>query len=128
MSTPNDTVTLPRVEYEALLRRLEDAEDNAALDRLEERIEKEGFAAATADYLPVELVERLVAGEHPIRVWRAHRGMTREALAALAGVSPSYLTEIETRRKPGSIAAIIKLAVALRVSLDDIAAWLKPED
>jgi DNA-binding XRE family transcriptional regulator len=128
MSTPNDTVTLPRVEYEALLRRLEDAEDNAALDRLEERIEKEGFAAATADYLPVELVERLVAGEHPIRVWRAHRGMTREALAALAGVSPSYLTEIETRRKPGSIAAIIKLAAALRVSLDDIAAWLKPED
>jgi transcriptional regulator with XRE-family HTH domain len=71
-----------------------------------------------------ELVKRLSAGEHPIRVWRAHRGMTREALAAAAGVSPSYLTEIETRRKPGSLAAMAKLATALHVPLDDIAAWL----
>ena len=121
-----DTITLPRAEYEALIGRLEDAEDNAAIDRLEARIEREGFAAATADYLPLELVERLVAGEHPIRVWRAHRGLTREALAQAAGVWPSYLTEIETRRKPGSLAAMIKLAAALRVPLDDIAAWLNP--
>ncbi len=126
MSKDEDTITLPRAEYEALMRRLEDAEDNAAIDRLEAQIEQEGFATATADYLPIELVERLVAGEHPVRVWRAHRGLTREALAATAGVSPSYLTEIETRRKRGSLDAIIKLAAALRVSLDDIAAWLKP--
>jgi transcriptional regulator with XRE-family HTH domain len=58
-------------------------------------------------------------------VWRAHRGLTREALAAAAGVSPSYLSEIETRRKPGSLDAMMKLAAALRVPLDDIAAWLK---
>lgn len=128
MSQVDDTVTLPRAEYEALLSRLEDAEDNAAIDRLEARIESEGFAAATADYLSLDLVERLCAGEHPIRVWRAHRGLTREALAAAAVVSPSYLTEIETRRKPGSLAAIIKLAAALRVSLDDIAAWLVLSD
>jgi DNA-binding XRE family transcriptional regulator len=128
MTQAEDTVILPRAEYEALISRLEDAEDNAAIDRLEARIASEGFAAATADYLPVEFVERLSAGEHPIRVWRAHRGLTREALAAVAGVSPSYLTEIETRRKPGSLAAMIKLAAALRVPLDDIAAWLQPAD
>ncbi len=128
MSQVEDTVTLPRAEYEALLRRLEDAEDNTAIDRLEARIEQEGFAVATADYLPIELVERLSAGEHPIRVWRAHRGLTREALATMAGVSPSYLTEIETRHKPGSLAAMVKLAAALRVPLDDIAAWLTPAD
>ena len=123
-----DTVTLTRAEYEALLQEIEDAEDLAVVAAAEAREAVLGKEAARADYLAIELVERLVAGEHPIRVWRAHRGMTREALAALAGVSPSYLTEIETRRKPGSIAAIIKLAAALRVSLDDIAAWLKPED
>jgi DNA-binding XRE family transcriptional regulator len=128
MSMPDDTVTMPRAEYEALLRRLEDAEDNAAIDRLEARIEKQGFAVATADYLSGDLVARLVAGEHPIRVWRAHRGLTREALAATAGVSPSYVSEIETRRKPGSLAAMMKLAAALRVPLDDIAAWLERED
>jgi DNA-binding XRE family transcriptional regulator len=128
MTEAPDTVTLPRAEYEALISRLEDAEDNAAIDRLEARIEREGFAAATADYMSGELVERLSAGEHPIRVWRAHRRLTREALAAAAGVSPSYLSEIETRRKPGSLAAMVKLAAALRVPLDDIAAWLRPED
>ena len=125
MSRAADSVTLPRAEYDALICRLEDAEDNAAIDRLEARIEREGFATATADYLPGELVARLVAGEHPIRIWRLHRGLTREALAATAGVSPSYLTEIETGRKPGSFDAMIKLAASLHVPLDDIAAWLK---
>ena len=128
MTEAPDTVTLPRAEYEALISRVEDAEDNAAIDRLEARIEKEGFAAATADHMPGELVARLVAGEHPIRIWRLHRGLTREALAAAAGVSPSYLTEIETGRKPGSLHAMMKLAAALRISLDDIAAWLRPEN
>lgn len=85
-----------------------------------------GFTEATKDYLPIQLVERLIAGEHPIRVWRAYRGVTREALAEKAGVAPSYLTEIETRKKPGSFEAMIKLATALGISLHDIAAWVKP--
>jgi len=124
----SDTVTLTRVEYDALLQQIEEAEDLAAVAAAEAREAIFGKEAARADYLPIELVERLSAGEHPIRVWRAHRGLTREALAAAAGVSPSYLTEIETRRKPGSLDAMIKLAAALRVSLDDIAAWLRRED
>src|SRR5258706_10629699 len=96
----------------------------ATLDRLEARLAADPDAAL-ADYLPIELVKRLLAGEHPIRVWRSHRGMTREALAAAAGVAPSYLSEIEACRKPGSFKAIAKLAAALRVPLDDIAAALK---
>jgi len=44
-------------------------------------------------------------------------------LAELAGVAPSYVTEIETRKKPGSFDALAKLAAALKISLDDIAAW-----
>ena len=123
--TKPDTVTLPRAEYEALLDRLEEAEDKAALDGLEARIANLGFAQATKDYLPIDLVGRLFAGEHPVRIWRLHRRLTRESLAKKARVSPSYLTEIETRRKPGSLDAIVKLAAALEVSLDEIASWLK---
>jgi DNA-binding XRE family transcriptional regulator len=119
----SDTVTLSRADYDALLDRLEDAEDNARLDRIATRENKLGKTAARADYLPVELVDRLIAGEHPVRVWRRHRRLTREALAATAGVAPSYLTEIETRKKPGSFDALAKLATALQISLDDIAAW-----
>lgn len=105
--------------------RAEDAEDRIALDRLEARLAAAGPEEALAEDLPIELVKRLSAGEHPIRVWRAHRGLTREALAATAGIAPSSLSEIETGRKPGSFEAIARIAAALRVSLDDLAAWLK---
>lgn len=127
MSDVGETVTLSRAEYEALIDRIEEVEDMATLDRLEANIGAHGFETATADYLPLELVKRLSAGEHPIRVWRTHRHLTREMLASTAGVSPSYLTEIETRKKPGSFDAIAKLASALRVSLDSLAPWLKGE-
>jgi DNA-binding XRE family transcriptional regulator len=128
MNDAADTVTLSRAEYEALIERIEDAEDTAALDRLEARIAAEGADAALADCLPIELAERLCAGEHPIRMWRKHRGLTREALAVAAGVSPSYLTEIETRKKAGNFDVIARLAAALRISLDDIAAWLNARE
>jgi len=127
MSKNPDTVILTRAEYEALIERIEDAEDNAYLDSIEARERELGKETARADYLPAELVRRLIDGEHPVRVWRAHRGLTREALAAAAGIAPSYLSEIETRRKPGSFAALAKLAAALRVSLDDLAAWIGPQ-
>ncbi|HWB50804.1 MAG TPA: helix-turn-helix domain-containing protein [Stellaceae bacterium] len=120
----SDTVTLSRADYEALLDRLEEAEDNRRLDQIEDPQRSTGNARD--DYLPIEAVERLCAGEHPVRVWRKHRGLTREALAAAAGVAPSYLTEIETRKKPGSFDALAKLAAALKISLDDIAAWTVP--
>lgn len=123
----SDTVTLSRDEYEALLDRLEDAEDNLRLDDIEALERKGSEAVARMDYLPSEAVERLCSGEHPVRIWRKHRGLTREALAAAAGVAPSYLTEIETRKKPGSFEALAKLAAALKISLDDIAAWTTPK-
>jgi DNA-binding Xre family transcriptional regulator len=126
MSKETDTVTLTRAEYEALIERIEDAEDNAFLDSVEARELAIGKDNARADYLPAELVRRLMDGEHPVRVWRVHRSLGRDALAAAAGIAPSYLSEIETRRKPGSFSALAKLAAALQVSLDDLAAWLEP--
>ena len=127
MSEKTDTVTLSRADYEALIERIEDAEDNAFLDTVEAREQAIGKESARADYLSAELVRRLIDGEHPVRVWRAHRGLGRDALAAAAGIAPSYLSEIETRRKPGSFTALAKLAAALHVSLDDLAAWLEPQ-
>ena len=119
-------VTLSRAEYEALLDRLEDAEDVAALDRLEARLAA-GPEEAIVDYLPAALVKRLFAGEHPIAIWREHRGMSREELAAAVGFDAARLAAIETRRQPGSFADIARLADALRVSLDDIAIWLRSD-
>jgi DNA-binding XRE family transcriptional regulator len=119
-----DTVTLSRAEYEAMLREIEDAEDLAAVAAAEAREAALGKEVAWADYLPVELVKRLFAGEHPIAIWREHRGMTRDELAALAGIAPDCLAAIETRRNPGHFDDVAKLALALRISLDGIALWL----
>lgn len=124
MSNETDTVTLTRAEYEALIEQIEDAEDNAFLDLVEARERGQGRERARADYLPAELVRRLIGGEHPIRVWRDHRGMTSEALAAAAGVVPSALAEIEIWTKPGGLRALAKLAAALQISLDDLAPWI----
>jgi len=126
MSEKTDTVTLTRAEYEALIERIEDAEDNAFLDVVEARERSIGKKSARADYLQGEFVCRLIDGEHPVRVWRTHRGFSRDDLAAAAGIAPSYLSQIETRRKPGSFNALAKLAAALHISLDDLAAWLEP--
>jgi DNA-binding Xre family transcriptional regulator len=127
MSDTTETVSLTRAEYEALIERLEDAEDLAAVVAAEARETVLGKERARENYLPIELVHRLSAGEHPVRVWRVHRGLGRDALAAAAGIAPSYLSEIETRRKPGSFSALAKLAAALQISLDDLAAWLEPQ-
>jgi len=117
-----ETVTLARGDYLALLEALEDAKDIAALQAAEAEEARIGKAAYRANCLPVELVERMiVGGESPVRIWREHRGLTAKALAEAAGIGTSYLSEIESGHKPGSLDATAKLARALGISLDDLA-------
>jgi DNA-binding XRE family transcriptional regulator len=127
MSNNVETVTLTRAEYEALIERAEEAEDLAAIAAAEAREAALGKLSARTDYLPIELVRRLDTGDHPVRVWRALRGLSRDQLAAAAGIAPSQLGAIEARRRPGSFAALAKLAKALGVSLDALAAWVEPQ-
>jgi len=117
----SNIVTMTRAEYEALLDRIEDAEDLAALALHRARVETIGTDAVRAECLPVESVKRVLAGESPVRVWRQHRGIRQVALALAAGVSTPYLNEIETGKKPGSLDAMARLARALKISLDDLA-------
>lgn len=121
----DETVTLRRADFEMMLEAIEDAKDIVALRAAEAREKEIGKEAARADHLPVELVIRLMAGEHPVRIWREQRGLSLQALADKAGVGRSYLVEIERGKKPGSIAAYRRLATALGVAVDDL---LPPKD
>src|SRR5437763_1117114 len=109
----SDTITIPRAEYEALraLReRLEDLEDRIAA--------AQGIAEYRADpggALPATMVERLFAGESPVRIWREHRGMKASELAAATSLTPAYISEIESGKKPGSLDSFRKIARALRL-------------
>lgn len=108
--TPEDTVTLPRADYEALLERLEDLEDIVSAARVDE-----------TDAIPWEDYLRLSSGQvAPLRYWRERRGLTQAALAEMAGVPQSYISTIESGRKPGSVATYKALALALNLDVDDL--------
>jgi DNA-binding XRE family transcriptional regulator len=115
-----ETVTLSRADYERLLEALEDAEDIVALEAAAAREQSLGEEAAHANYLSAGLVSRLLAGEHPVRIWREHRGFSQEDLASKARIARSYLAEIEGHKKPGSLGAYRKLANALGLTVDDV--------
>jgi DNA-binding XRE family transcriptional regulator len=89
--------------------------DVAAYDRFKEKL-----AAGEEEMIPAEFVYRLMDGENPIRVWRDFRGLASKELATAVGISPAYLSEIETGKKEGSVSVLKNIAKALRVDLDDL--------
>ena len=114
----DDTAVLRRRDYDALIKAYEGAADALALTEVRAR-----EAAGDAEYVPVEFAERIfVGGEHPVRVWREHRGLALGALAREAGIAQSYVSEIENGRKRGSVRALAALAKALRVDIEDLLA------
>ncbi len=78
-------------------------------------------ATAGEETFPLEVAERLAAGDNPVRVFRDHRGLKAIDLAAAAGISPNYLSEIENGKKPGSVNVLRKIADVLDVDLDNLA-------
>jgi DNA-binding XRE family transcriptional regulator len=111
----NEMVTIPREEYERLREAAEDLADIAAIERI-----KADIAAGREELIPSELVDRMLSGESPLRVYREYRGLTQTALAAASGVNRVQIADIEARRKSGSIDTVRKLADALRVTIDDL--------
>ena len=104
-----DAVIVAADEYAALLQRIEDAEDARAAREIMARTKPENFLSA-------DEVERMVLdGTSPVRVWRQHRRIMVKDLAAAAGISATYLTEIERGHKPGSARALKALAEVLDV-------------
>ena len=70
--------------------------------------------------IPVEVVDRLIESENPVRVWREYRRLSRRQLAETAGITTAYLSQIETGRRGGSSKVLRAIATALDVDLDDI--------
>jgi DNA-binding XRE family transcriptional regulator len=109
-------VVLTERNYRALVNAAEDAEDIAAVDEFERKL-----AAGEEELIPAAMVDRILAGENRIRVWREHRGLTVKELAVKAGIAPAYLSQVETGRRDGTIGTYRKIAAALGLTLDEIA-------
>lgn len=111
-SSGETLVVLPMAEYESLV----DAADIAAADAV-----RRDIANGMDEVVPSEIVNRIVDGENPVRVWRDHRNLSARTVAEKAGISPAYLSEIETGKKEGTVSTLKKIAEALGVDLDDLA-------
>lgn len=101
-------------EYKRLIDIAEDKADTIAAIKAEIRRD-EG-----EEYIPAEVVDRILNGENPLRVWREFRGLTQDQLAKAAGIGKSFLSTIETGKGRGAPALWRRLAEALDVSADDI--------
>jgi DNA-binding XRE family transcriptional regulator len=106
---------LPIGEYRRLLELAEDASDAAALHRAAAR-----YIAGKEETVPANVVDRLLAGEPPIRVWREYRGLSASALAEMLDVTPAHVSKLETGRGEPSIALLRKLSAVLDVDTDSL--------
>lgn len=108
-------VVIPADDYRILLEKAEMLDDVAAYDRA-----KDALAAGDEELVPAVVVNAILDGENPVRVWRQHRGMSQVQLAEAADISQGYLAQIETRKREGTLGLYRSLADVLGVDLDDL--------
>ncbi|HEY1720135.1 MAG TPA: helix-turn-helix transcriptional regulator [Magnetospirillaceae bacterium] len=66
-----------------------------------------------------ETLDRLLAGENMVKVWREHRGITQTRLARLAGINAHYLSKIETGTRHPSDEVMADIQHALGIDAHD---------
>ena len=89
-------VTIPKSEYDHLRALEEDLADIQTALTIEARI-----ASGEEELVPASVVERLINGDPPLRVWREFRDLSQAALARATGVNRVQIVEIEAGRNSG---------------------------
>ena len=102
---------LPYAEYERLLAIAEDKMD--AADVLV-------YREAREESFPESLVDALVNGDHPIKVYRNYRQLTQQELADRIGKSKPYIAKLEAGERTGTIDVLARIAEVLEVDLDQL--------
>jgi len=82
-----------------------------------------GISFTLSEHPRADPLPDLGSPQGPLRVWRAHRGLSLCALAATAGISAAMLSEMETGKKEGSVRTLLVLARVLDVDTDDLVPW-----
>src|SRR6202035_3586190 len=80
------------IPVEDLQKLMDDAEmlaDVKAYDAARARLER-----GEDELIPLEITERRLAGENPVKVWREYRGLTQEGLAKVSEISRAMIAAI----------------------------------
>jgi hypothetical protein len=110
-----ELAVLPREEYERL--KALAASEDAGTARIVRKT-KAAVAAGREVLLPKTVVDRLAAGENPVRVLREWREITQMYITFRTDISQGHLSDIENGRRIGTPAALRKIADVLKVPLD----------
>jgi hypothetical protein len=115
--TPRGEVAiLPRKDYELLVAKASEVDEDVGAARIVERAKKE--VAGGGLLLPKDVVDRIANGENPVRVLRGWRDETQMYLHFKTGLSQGYISDIENGRRIGTVAALRLIANVLNVPLD----------
>jgi len=106
---------IPYDEYLHLVEKAEMLDDIHDFDRFQS-----AFAQGEEKLFPVEVVDKLLEGQNPIKVFREFRGMTQDGLAKKIDISIPYLSQLETNKRRGSVKVLTDIAKELGITLDMI--------
>ena len=107
---------LPYEEYLKLIEQAELLEDIRDFDEINAAIKR-----GEEELIPAEVVNAILDGKSPIKVWREYRGLTQQQLAEMVGISKPYLSQLETGKRTGTTEVLSTIAETLNVSLEQVA-------
>lgn len=104
---------VPMEIFERLVKASEDIGDIELYDKAK--------AVDDSIRIPRGVAHSILEGAHPIKAWRTYRKLTQQALAEKAAISKPFLSQIEGRKRVGTIAVLTALSRALDVPVDLLA-------
>jgi len=102
-------------DYLHLIEQAELLEDIRDFDTISAAIER-----GDEELIPAEVVNAILDGQNPIKVWREYRGLTQQQLADAIQISKPYISQIETGKRTGTTEVLSAIAKALDVSLEQL--------
>jgi DNA-binding XRE family transcriptional regulator len=88
------------------------------LIELEDARDFRAYKVNPAESFPSGVVDRLLDGENPIKVWREYQGITQSQLAAKAGVTVAHISQLESGKRDCSVKMLKVLATVLNVDME----------
>ncbi len=85
------------IPYETYLQLVEKAE--MLQDVQDYDASRASLAHGNEMLVPSEVLHAILDGGNPIRIWREYRGLSQQALAENAGISISYLSQLESNER-----------------------------
>jgi len=108
---------IPYQEYRRLMADAEMLADVRDFDAA-----RKALVSGDEETIPAEVVDRLLDGDHPMRVWREYRGLSAADLAKACGVTAAAISQIESGKRKSSVMLLQKIARNLKVDLDALIA------